>query len=146
MNAMKPKVFIDTNVLLDYLLSRQPGANAATELLVAAQMGVVEALVSTQSILDAAYTARKSGLDFQTFKHVVSILKGALTFAAIDWIDLDWAMEHYTGDFEDDAQYASAYNSCCDYYITRDKKLLGKNSENSPLCVITAEDFVAQMK
>jgi len=143
---MKPKIFIDTNILLDYLLSRQPGANAATELLVAAQMGIVEALVSTQSILDAAYTARKSGLDFLTFKHAVSILKGALNFVAIDWIDLDWAMEHYTGDFEDDAQYASAYNSCCDYFITRDKKLLGQNSENSPLCVITAEDFVAQMK
>ena len=142
----KPKVFIDTNILLDVMLPREPGCYSASELLNASRAGIIQAIVSTQSILDAAYTVKKSGMDFFSFKNLWSCIRESLLIEAIDWIDLAWAMEHYTGDFEDDAQFASAYNSCCDYFITRDKKLLKMNGDEYPICVMTAEDFVAKMK
>ena len=70
------------------------------------------------------------------------------TFAkivGIDSIDCLWAIDHYSGDFEDDMQYACAYNAVCDYFITRDKKLKQLNREQNPMKVISPEDFVAQM-
>ena len=40
---------------------------------------------------------------------------------------------------------ASAYNAVCDYFITRDKKLLRHNSKLCPMTVISPDDFVSMM-
>ena len=141
----KVKVAIDTNVLLDVLLETRPGHHLAQQVISAAEAGLFKAQISTQSILDAAYSARKGGVEYPTFKNILNGLRSFVEITAIDWLDLSWATEHYTGDLEDDAQYASAYNACCDYFITRDKALFCHNSPDNPMTVLTPEDFIASM-
>ena len=142
---MNIKAFIDTNVLLDWLLKERPEKLLAEKLFSVARAGLFDAFISTQSIIDASYSAQKCGLDFASFKPALQSLRSFITVLAIDDIDLSWAVEHYTGDFEDDAQYASAYNNACDYFITRDNALFSLNTPFCPMKVISPEAFVSAM-
>ncbi len=83
---------------------------------------------------------------FEVFKSVLQQLRTFTKILSIEELDLLWAIEHHSGDFEDDAQYASAYNGVCDYFITRDKALLEQNSPLCPMTVISPSDFVAAME
>jgi len=143
---MVNKVAIDTNILLDLLIKDRPGNAMAKTIFAAAENGMFKAQITTQSIMDAAYSSRKSGLSFEKFTDILSHLRVFVEIQAIDWIDLSWATAHYSGDFEDDAQYANAYNSVCDFFITRDKKLMELNNKFNPMTVISPENFVAAMK
>ena len=140
------KAFVDTNVLLDLILESRPQNAVANKLFAAAHEGLFACHISSQSLIDANYTARKSGMTFETFKIILQDLRSFVKILAIDDIDLLWAVSHHSGDFEDDAQYASAYNGVCDYFITRDQVLLKLNSPLCPMKVITPLDFVAAME
>lgn len=143
---MEMRVAIDTNILLDVLLENRPHKTEAEQILSAASKGLFQVQISTQSLIDASYIAKKHGVDFASFSKSVNHLRAYLKISAIDWIDLSWALTNHSGDFEDDAQYANAYNSVCDMFITRNKRLTEFNDD--PLCpmtVISPEDFVAAM-
>jgi len=141
---MKQKVFFDTNVLLDLLI---PGrkSDSVMAILTAVKTHQLEGQITTQSILDAKYSSRKQGISFERFKVFYDDLRRFINFGEIDPMHLDWAFEHYSGDLEDDAQYASAYDACCDYFLTRDIQLQERNSELCPMTVITPEEFLSQM-
>ena len=143
---MSVKAFIDTNVFLDWLLEDRPEKPMAKLLFAAASAGYFEACISTQSIIDAAYSAHKNGICFIDFKPKLQSLRSFIKILAIDELDLCWAMEHHTGDFEDDAQWASAYNNVCDYFITRDQKILSFNTSHCPMQAISPTAFVTAMQ
>jgi len=140
------KAFADTNILLDLILENRPNNPLANKLFSAAQAGCLELFITSQSIIDAVYSARKCGMDFNAFKPILQQLRSFVKILAIDEIDLLWAESNHSGDFEDDAQYASAYNGVCDYFITRDKQLFKRNSSICPMTVISPSDFVAAME
>lgn len=143
---MKVKVALDTNVLMDLLLEGRPEKESAEQIVAAAEAGLIEAQVSTQSIIDAAFTCRKQGVNREAFRETINKLRTVIKISTIDWLDLSWALAHDSGDFEDDMQYASAYSSVCDFFITRDKNLFTYNEDpNTPMTVISSKDFVAKM-
>lgn len=139
------KVFLDTNILMDWYQKDRPGNALAMAIISASGENTYNLVVSTQSIIDSAYSLRKTGVTYEAFADMLSILRSRVRIVGIDEIDLLWAMDHYSGDFEDDMQYASAYNAVCDYFITRDKKLLRHNSKLCPMTVIFPDDFVSMM-
>ena len=139
------KVFLDTNILMDWYQKGRPGNALAKAIISASGEDTYHLVISTQSIIDSAYTLRKTGVTYDAFADMLHTLRTRARSVGIDEIDLLWAMDNYTGDFEDDMQYASAYNAVCDYFITRDKKLLQHNSDLCPMTVISPEDFVSRM-
>ena len=139
------RVFIDTNILMDWLLEDRPCKQYAKVIITAAEEHQIQLAVSSQSILDAAYITKKSGLPFESFRNSLNYLRSFARIVSIDEVDLMWALAHYSGDFEDDAQYGSAYNSVCDFFITRDKKIMELNDQFNPMTVISPEEFVAKM-
>ena len=141
---MKQKVFLDTNIILDLLVSSR-STREVNCILSAVKQNLLEAQVSVQSLLDAYYTSEKYGIPFDTFRSFLSEIRRYVNWSTIDSLNLDWAMDNFTGDFEDDAQYACAYDGCCDYFITRDKLLLRRNTPLCPMTVISPEEFVARM-
>lgn len=144
---MKLKVALDTNVLIDLLLEGRPEKESAEQIFAAAEAGLFEAQVSTQSIIDAAYTCRKQGVNLAAFREAINKLRTIIKISTIDWLDLSWALAHDSGDFEDDMQYASAYSSVCDFFITRDKNLFAFNENpNTPMKVISPKEFLAAMQ
>ena len=140
------KVFLDTNVLLDLLLEERPGNKVAKTILTAAKAGCFDCFITTQSIIDAHYSARKCGISFNKFIQAIQTLRSFIKILAINELDLMWAIGNPTGDFEDDAQYGSAYNGVCDFFITRDKALYKLNSPFCSMTVISPGDFVAAME
>ena len=56
---MKLKVFFDTNVILDVLLGDRPNSSASNFLFEVVKEGLMEGVVTTQSLLDAAYIVGK---------------------------------------------------------------------------------------
>ena len=140
------RVFIDTNILIDWYRAERPGNTLAKTILSVAGTDAYDIYISTQSIVDSAYSLKKLGVKLQQFSDSLRHLRAVAHIVGIDELDLSWALEHDSGDFEDDIQYACAYNNVCDYFITRDKALLLRSED--PLCpmtVISPEDFVAAM-
>lgn len=140
------KIAVDTNILMDFLFRDRPCREEAKTIMLAGSKGLLDICVSTQSIIDAAYMAHKYGVDYHQFQDIISQLRVYVRVTAVDEIDLSWALTHHSGDFEDDMQYASAYNNVCDYFITRDQALLKLNDPFCPMTVITPDDFVAAMQ
>lgn len=140
------KAFIDTNVLMDLFLKDRPEKPLAEKVFSGAKEGRYQAFITTQSIIDTAYSARKRGIKFDEFKTLLNNARSFIKILAIDEIDLLWAIGNPTGDFEDDAQYGSAYNGVCDFFITRDNALFQLNSPFCPMTVISPADFVAAME
>lgn len=139
------KVFVDTNIILDWMLDNRPFKDESETILTAAKKGTYKLVVTTQSIIDAQFTTRKNGIKYKEFIEYIEELRTYAEIIGIDQIDMLWAMSHHSGDFEDDMQYASAYNAVCDYFITRNKELLKLNDPYCPMTVITPDDFVGAM-
>lgn len=139
------RVLIDTNILLDWLQPGRPGKEDAQAIITAAEGHTFEMYITTQSIVDSAYISQKKGVPFEKFSGPLRYLRSFAHIVGIDDLDLSWAITHYSGDFEDDMQYASAYSNVCDFFITRDKQLQKLNSPICPMTVITPQDFVSAM-
>lgn len=139
------KIYLDTNIIMDWCDKTRPGNPFAKTILSSARPDTYELYVSTQSIIDCAYSLRKLGVQYEDFSELFRVLRTITHIVGIDELDLLWALEHYSGDFEDDMQYASAYSNVCDFFITRDKALFSLNDKECPMTVITPEDFVAKM-
>ena len=140
------KAFIDTNVLMDLFFKDRPENALAEKVFSGAEEGRYQAFITTQSIIDTAYSARKNSMGFNDFKTLLNSIHSFVKILAIEEIDLLWAIGNPTGDFEDDAQYGSAYNGCCDFFITRDNSLSQLNTPFCPMTVISPSDFVAEME
>lgn len=140
------KVFLDTNILMDWYQAERPGNALAKTILSAAGKDTYDIILSTQSIVDGSYSLKKLGVSYQEFSDSLRHLRVVARIIGIDELDMLWALEHDSGDFEDNMQYACAYNNVCDYFITRDKRMYERNNPLCPMTVISPEEFVAAMK
>lgn len=142
----KVKAFLDTNVFIDVLLGIRPSTDASAQILEAVRLGLIEATLSTQSILDAAYAVRKQS-GKQEFYHFTEWAISHINMDYITSFDIAQAIRDNSGDFEDDAQYSLAISAMCDYYVTSDKKLIARHKNGDPeIQVITPEEFVVKLK
>ena len=105
----------------------------------------LEAQVTTQSIIDTVYIAHRQGAAFEKVESLINEIRQYVNIGHIDSFSIKWALEHHSGDFEDDAQYDAAYTSGCDFYLTRDKGILSRTENANVMKAITPEDFVDQM-
>ena len=101
---MKVKAFLDTNILLDLIQIGRPCAPYSREIMQSVYDGDMEAVITTQSIIDTSYTAQKAGIT-QSFLDTVKLWCTYVNVDPVDAFDVRFAIKDYTGDFEDDAQY-----------------------------------------
>ena len=118
------KAFLDTNVLIDVLSAEpRPNSEASAIILQAIHSGKMEGAISTQSILDSAYIlSRTPGFSLEKFGEVVSQMYNYVNIYSIDIFNIQSALQHPTGDFEDDVLLAFADSTSCDLIITGDKE------------------------
>lgn len=87
------------------------------------EKGAAQIVITTQSIVDAAYVftqKEKSSLDI--FRKAIRFLLSIATVAAIDENCTKAALHSNIRDFEDAAQIDCAANAECDFLISSDKK------------------------
>lgn len=136
---MKPSVFIDTDIVLDLLLSRQPFNIPSARLFTLIQRGVIDASVSSLTFANGFYLLRKK-VPADTAKAMLSTLKSWLTVLPVDSSTVDSALTSPFNDFEDALQYHTALPAGVSVIITRNIR----DYKNAALPVMSAEEFLAQ--
>lgn len=141
---MTPRLFLDTNVLLDVLLER-PGYQPVLQILQQGADGTVSLSVSLLSMANIAYVLRKdqSGLVLQpTLKQIAALVD----VLPMDNAQMQRALLLEGTDFEDTLQAVCAESGHCSAIITHNPKDFrirkGLVSDWTPPVVLTPEEFV----
>lgn len=139
------KALIDTNVLLDHFVGNRDPEGYSGLILAAARSHKIEAFITSQSILDAAYVAtgsRGAGLD--CFKKTMLSIFNYVNVSYIDLFEIREALLSPDTDMEDNAQYAHALSEACDVIVTNDRKFIQRKTPGEIL-MMTPEEFVGKM-
>ena len=145
---MRPKVFIDTNVLIDVLCQDRKSCKVSNKIFQAIKAGLLEGALTPQSAVDASYVNRKDkrllDKDFRSYIHTLS------QYVNIEMVDMfnlrDACTLYNSGDFEDDVLYACAKASCCDIIVTNDHNFKERHQNTDPhIRFMTPEELVEEM-
>jgi predicted nucleic acid-binding protein len=115
---MSKRLFIDTNVLLDHLLDRQPFADDATELWSMSERGQIIGCVSAISFNFVYYIVRHASNE-RTAKRAIKSLRDIFEIIEVDTQIINQAIDSGFKDFEDGIQHACAQRAGTQAIITR---------------------------
>ena len=116
------KVLLDTNVLLDFLLEREPFKKDAEELFAAIDSGQIIGFVTATTLTDIFYIARKHTRSLELAREAVSSTLDTMTICPVNRNVLEAAFASGLTDFEDAVQIYSAIAQNLDAIVTRDAK------------------------
>lgn len=133
------RVFVDTNVLIDYVCKREPFFTAAKGVFAACYLRKIEIVISSLSIVNTLYIGRKYGSEVLREKLLAlsQIIQVADLSAnmVLQTLNSDWA------DYEDALQDATSILNNADCIVTRNQKDFSKSS----LPVYTAEQLLMSL-
>ena len=113
------KLLIDTNVVLDVLLRREPFFRTAAEVLSLTQRDEVREYVSASAITDIYYIANKQMKDRDAVRDLLKRLLMVVSVAAVSEWEIQNALNLAWGDLEDSVQYSVALLNEMDGIVTR---------------------------
>lgn len=113
------KLLIDTNVVLDVLLRREPFFGKAAEVLNLTQREDVREYVSASAITDIYYIANKQMKDRAAVRDLLNRLLMLVSVAAVSEQEIRNALHLEWADFEDSVQYSVALLNEMDGIVTR---------------------------
>lgn len=120
-------VAFDTNVILDALIEGRPGADEARELMLAVARDEIEGIVTTNSITDIYYIAKKKLGDMKTREALYYILT-LFKVADVRKYDCMKALGSPVKDFEDALLSVCAERDDADYIASRDVDFINSSS------------------
>jgi predicted nucleic acid-binding protein len=115
------KVLVDTNVILDVLLDRQPHAAASVAVWAAIETGSVEGLLAAHAVTTIHYLIRRN-LGNARAKRTIAAMLRVFGVASVDALVIQQALDLPLSDFEDAVTAAAAQVAACDCIVTRDPK------------------------
>jgi predicted nucleic acid-binding protein len=136
---MTPDVYLDTNILLDVLVKREPHYSAAARVWTLCEKGAIRGHISVISFNNIFYLVRKER-DRRVALKVMTLLKDIFRPVTLDEALLGEAMEAGFADFEDAIQYFSAVRCGASCLVTRN----GQHFVKSAVPVMTCERFLAE--
>jgi len=116
------RVLIDTNILLDFLLEREPFKDDAEELFAAIDSGQIIGYVTATTLTDIFYIARKHTRSLELAREAVSSTLETMIICPVNRNVLEAAFASGLIDFEDAVQIYSAIAQDLDIIVTRDNK------------------------
>jgi predicted nucleic acid-binding protein len=139
---MATKILIDTNIILDYLLTRDPFYEDAKQIITSCVNGKLKGCVAAHSINNIFFILRKE----YSVDERKKLLLYLCTIFDIEGIDRNKILAGLKNDdfsdFEDCLQMECAKTYGAEYIITRNIE----DYKNSEIKVITAKDFVSHQK
>ncbi len=133
----KDSVFVDTNIILDWLGRREPFFQYAEELFLKAENEEIEILISTMSYISTEYILRKQ-LGKDKTRQALTGIRTISTVCNSGGKEIDLALVSDIKDFEDAFQYYSAINNSANIIITRNPK----DFKDPRIPVMSAEEYV----
>ena len=135
------KVFIDTNILIDFIAARQPFAEDAIALFQLADNGEIELMVSDLSIVNTVYILRRMGYHLTDIYDVLAEVYSLFTITPLGTSVITRCLQQRCKDFEDGVQYYSAVDAEANYIITRNKK----DFDFGDRTVLTPKEFFKEL-
>jgi len=114
------KILIDTNVILDFLLQREPFLPDADRLFQAISDGQVVGYVTATTLTDIFYVARRHTQSLEKARQAISGILTAMEVCPVDRHIAELALNSNCPDFEDAIQISSAVTQELDAIVTRD--------------------------
>jgi predicted nucleic acid-binding protein len=117
------KLFLDTDVLIDFLSDRQPYSEQAVQLFAFALKHKFSLLVSALSFDNVYYVLRRNGFSHAASIRALKKLQDVTDCVSIHAQTISSALESDFKDFEDGIQYHTALDiGDIDFFITRNLK------------------------
>lgn len=133
------KVFIDTNVLVDLLLERDPWADDAAIIFSMADRKEIELLCCSLSFSTAVYLMQRMKYSRKEIVTKLAIVKSLCTVTTVDGFVLDRVLQSDFPDLEDAMQHYSALAAGAEVIVTRNVK----DYAAAGLPVMTPGEFLA---
>lgn len=134
------RLLLDTNIVLDVLLERQPYVRWSAQVWRAVERGAAIGMLAAHSITTLHYLLRKHTGE-ATSRRVLDGMLGVFEVAAVDGNVIRAAMENPGSDFEDAVTAAAAAGADCNAIVTRDPR----GFSQGPVTAITAEAACAML-
>ena len=135
--AKTKRVFLDTNILIDYLAVRDPHYASAAMIMQMGLEGKLKLFASAYGMGTVFYLFAKETNHKNAFKQLKNI-RPLLKIATTDQQVLDEALNSEFHDFEDALQYYSAIKAKCHLFFTRNIKAY----QADYIPVISPEDYL----
>ena len=135
------KIFLDTNIVLDFLGEREGFYEPAAKILTLADQKKIQIYTSPTSISNTFYLLSK----FENTKIALDKIRKFKVLCSISVVDdevVEKAINSDFKDFEDAMQYFSALASNCDLIITRNEK----DFKNALIPVMNGESYLETLK
>lgn len=114
------RVLLDTNIVLDYLLEREPFLQDTEALFGAIDSGQVVGYVTATTLTDIFYIARRQTRSAELARQAVSTTLAIMVICFVNRAVLESAFASGLDDFEDTVQIACAVSQSLDVIVTRD--------------------------
>jgi predicted nucleic acid-binding protein len=132
------KVFVDTNVILDIFLKREPFFEDSQQLVVELPGKKFMPFISSSSVTDIYYICKKAGIEKEVILEKFKELLKTFEVLIINKDSINNAILSDMKDFEDAVQMMACKIEKIDLIITRNKK----DFENEWIEVQTPEEFL----
>ena len=132
------RIFLDTNVLLDFVLSRE-GEQDAMDIFQMGEDNEIELVVSFLTMANVAYVARKHRTRDELYEYLRE-LSSLFRILPMDQSQYLEALNTIVSDFEDMLQYVCARKYKCNVIITRNIK----DFPFSDILVLSPKQFLAK--
>ena len=133
-------MLVDTNVLIDVALERQPFFGPAVELLERLAEDPGRGFMAWHTVSTFYYIVEQT-LGNERTRSIIAELSGFLTVAPVTHDSLMYALSLPMADFEDAMQVAAAQAAGAGHVVTRD---IG-DFTNSPIPAITPEEALREL-
>ena len=135
------KILLDTNIVLDILLAREPFVDEAREIFLLIENQQVEGFVCATTITTIHYLIGRQKDKASADALVLNLLK-LFEVALVDKQILQDASLNNGVDYEDSVIYTSAKYAQVDMIVTRDKR----GFKNSEISILKPKEFLAFWK
>lgn len=131
------RVFIDTNVLIDFMVVRQPYYQSSAALFALAEMKELQLVYSSTTVANSFYILRKA-YNSKQLAEAFENQKNVTEISGVSSSNVYSALSAKWNDVEDCIQYQSALSAKCDCILTRNIK----DFELSTIPVMPPEEFL----
>lgn len=136
------RVLIDTNILLDFLLQREPFRQDAEELFQAIDSGQIIGYVTATTLTDIFYIARRHTRSIEQARQAVLETLIVMVICPVNRAILESALASSIADFEDAVQIACAVSQGLEAILTRDTQ----DFANSTIPVLSVRQLLEQLE
>jgi predicted nucleic acid-binding protein len=131
------KAFVDTDVILDFMIGREPFAMDAARIFTLSEKKQISICTTGLVFSNAYYVLRKLGTHKKVIEKLTQLAR-LIDIIGLSKVAVNRALESEFGDFEDALQHYAALAENVKIIITRNTK----DYKNSELAVLTPDQYL----